>query len=96
MFFSVKVPMKIGGKAYKTCICYKMTEAIKTTVEKLVKEGKAEVYDHQRFFCNGKLVEEKASVKVTVEKPKKEKKNSKKVEEVVEEKSETTDNDEGF
>ena len=22
MFFSVKVPMKIGGKVFHTCICY--------------------------------------------------------------------------
>ena len=77
MFFSVKVPMKIGGKAFHTCICYDLTEALKTTVEKLASEGKAEIYKEQKFFCNGKLVEKKPVVKENLTTEKKEKKNKK-------------------
>lgn len=57
MFFSVKVPMKIGNKNFRTCICYKLDENLKSTVQKLASEGKAEIYTEVRFFCNGKLVE---------------------------------------
>ena len=77
MFFSVKVPMKIGGKAFRTCVCYTLTETMKSTVEKLVAEGKAEIYAEARFFCNGKLVAKKEVVKdnlVTENKSKKDKK----------------------
>ena len=77
MFFSVKVPMKIGGKVFHTCICYDLTEALKATVEKLVSEDKAEIYQEQKFFCNGKLVEKKPVVKENLTTDKKEKKNKK-------------------
>lgn len=77
MFFSVKVPMKIGGKAFHTCICYDLTEALKATVEKLASEGKAEIYQEQKFFCNGKLLEKKPVVKENLTTEKKEKKNKK-------------------
>lgn len=56
MFFSVKVPMKIGNKSFRTCICYELNEKLKPTVQKLASEGKAEIYTEVRFFCNGKLV----------------------------------------
>lgn len=75
MFFSVKVPIKIAGKAYKPCICYEVTSYLELTVDKLVKEGKADIYNKPVFFCNGKLVEEKiVKEEKTVEKPRKEKK----------------------
>ena len=76
MFFSVKVPMKIGGKAFRTCVCYDLTETLRATVEKLEKEGKAVIYAEQRFFCNGKLVDAKLVEKKAEpeEKPKKVKK----------------------
>lgn len=57
MFFSVKVPMKIGGKEFHTCICYPLTDTFKATVEELEKKGKAVIYSERKFFCNGKLVE---------------------------------------
>lgn len=57
MFFSVKVPMKIGNKSFRTCICYELNDSLKPTVLKLASEGKAEIYTEVRFFCNGKLVE---------------------------------------
>lgn len=56
MFFSVKVPMRIGGKEYKTCICYPLNDILKTTIEDLEKKGKAVIYSERKFFCNGKLV----------------------------------------
>ena len=73
MFFSVKVPIKIGGKTFHTCICYDLTETLRATVEKLASEGKAEIYQEQKFFCNGKLVEKKPVVKenLTTERHKK-------------------------
>lgn len=77
MFFSVKVPMKIGGKAFHTCICYDLTEALKATVEKLASEGKAEIYQEQKFFCNGKLVEKKPVVKENLTTEKQSKKKTK-------------------
>ena len=66
MFFSVKVPLKIDGKDFHTCICYKITDTLKSTVEKLAAEGKAVIYDKQRFFCNGKLVEKKPIEEETI------------------------------
>lgn len=59
MFFSVKIPMKIGGKKFRSCICYPLNEQLRLTVEKLVSEGKAVIYNEQKFFCNGKLMEDK-------------------------------------
>ena len=108
MFFSVKVPMKIGGKPFRTCVCYDLTEALRTTVEKLVKEDKAVIYAEQRFFCNGKLVDAKLVKKEPAqaeEKPKKVKKAKtvpvKDTEELAEEAEivpieEITDETEGF
>lgn len=75
MYFSVKIPLKITGKIYKPCICYPLTARLELTINKLKDEGKAEVYEKQVFFCNGKLVEEKTvKEEKTVEKPRKEKK----------------------
>lgn len=76
MFFSVKEAVKIGGKVYQPCICYDVAPFLEATVEKLVKEGKADSYEEKVFFCNGKVVEKKEAVKETpvIEKPRKEKK----------------------
>ena len=101
MFFSVKVPMKIGGKTFRTCICYDLTENLRTTVEKLEKEGKAVIYTEQRFFCNGKLLEKKSVAKenLTTEVKTKKDKKTKKNEEAVKEAftaEEITNEAEGF
>lgn len=94
MFFSVKEPMRIGGKSYRTCICYVVTDTLKATIERLSEKGKVDIYSEQRFFCNGKLVEKKAVVKENATTEKKEKKNKKaqKVE-VVEEQEEIKEED---
>lgn len=76
MFFSVKVPMKIDGKSYHTCVCYPLTETIKTTVEGLAKEEKVVLHEAKVFFCNGKVLEKK---EVEVKPAVKQKKNKKEV-----------------
>ena len=76
MFFSVKSPIKIGGKVFQPCICYEVTPYLEATVNKLKDEGRAEIHEDRVFFCNGKVVEKKPAVKeaVIAEKPRKEKK----------------------
>ena len=93
MYFCVTTPIKIGGKDFHTCICYKLTDTLKLTVEKLAKEGKATIFVEKKFFCNGKLVEKKAVVKenLTTERHKK---KAKTVE--VTEETEIKDESEGF
>ena len=73
MFFSVKNPIKIGGKVYKPCICYEVTSYLKLTIDKLLSEDKVDVYEERVFFCNGKLVpkEEKKVKRTKKEKAKK-------------------------
>ena len=86
MYFCVTTPVKISGKAFHTCICYKLTDTLKSTVEKLVKEGKATIFTEKKFFCNGRVVEKETVVKenLTTEKSKKKAKTKTKS-------SETTD-----
>lgn len=90
MFFSVKLPMNIGDKPYRPCICYPLPKALEATVSKLVAEGKADVYEDKQFFCNGKIIEKK----------KKSKKSSAKKEEVTPSVKETVEEEkaveEGF
>ena len=76
MFFSVKYSIRIAGKVYMPCICYTLTRFLELTVKDLEKQGKATIYDKMVFFQNGKIIEEKPVVKesLTVEKPKKKKK----------------------
>ena len=60
MFFSVKTPTKIAGKVYTPCVCYSLPDTLKPTIEKMVKEEKANIYDNKVFFQNGKVLEKKA------------------------------------
>ena len=50
MFFSVKVPLKINGKAYKPCICYELSKVLKPTVLVLKEQGKAVIYEDEVFL----------------------------------------------
>ena len=71
MFFRVKQPIKIGSKVFQTCICYPLSAVLKDTVESLVKEDKAEIYEKEVFFVNGKpFVKQEAAPKKAVEKTK--------------------------
>lgn len=76
MFFSVKHSIRIAGKVYMPCICYNLTRFLELTVKDLEKQGKAAIHDKMVFFQNGKIIEEKPTVRenLTVGKPKKEKK----------------------
>lgn len=83
MFFSVKSPVKIAGKVYTPCVCYALPDILKLTVEKMVKEDKAYIYDHKVFFQNGKVIEKKEEPKpVPVEKKKAKKEKKEEIEEV--------------
>lgn len=75
MYFSVKVPTKIMGKVYTPCVCYPVPDVLLPTVEKLVKEEKAYLFEEKVAFQNGKvLVKDVAKEEKPVEKPRKEKK----------------------
>jgi len=63
MFFSVKSAVKIAGKVYIPCICYALPDFLKATIEKMVKEERAYIYDHKVAFQNGKVLEKKEAVK---------------------------------
>ena len=76
MFFSVKSTVKIAGKVYTPCVCYPLPDYLAPTIDKMVKEEKAYLFEDRVFFQNGKVLEKKPVVKetVTAEKPKKVKK----------------------
>ena len=59
MFFSVKSAVKIAGKVYIPCVCYALPDFLKATIEKMVKEERAYIYDHKVAFQNGKVLEKK-------------------------------------
>lgn len=63
MFFSVKYPLKMAGKTYLPCICYPLPRFLEMTVEKLVKEDKAVIYDEMVFFQNGKIIKTEKMLK---------------------------------
>jgi hypothetical protein len=93
IYFSVKDGLKIAGKNFRPCICYKISELHRASIERLAAEGKVRIHDKQVFFQNGKILETKA-----VNKVKKAKKNTAKIEvkETTEEtvtSTETTENE---
>lgn len=75
IYFSVKDGLKIAGKNFRPCICYKISELHRASIERLAAEGKVRIHDKQVFFQNGKILETKA-----VNKVKKAKKNTAKIE----------------
>jgi hypothetical protein len=72
MFFSVKSAVKIAGKVYIPCVCYALPDFLKATIEKMVKEERAYIYEHKVAFQNGKVLEKKGveTKPVAVEKKK--------------------------
>jgi hypothetical protein len=98
MFFSVKAPTKIAGKVYTPCVCYALPDFLKLTIEKMVKEDKAYLYDHKVAFQNGKVLGKKAEVKSVVveKKSKKAKKEEIKEEDDIPSPEEIADNVEDF
>lgn len=78
MYFTVNTPIKIEGKPYRPCVCYKVeSSAMELTLERLCKEGKAQTHDKFVFFYNGKPVEQKAEKFEAVAKPVKKAKTKK-------------------
>lgn len=62
MFFSVKSAVKIAGKVYTPCVCYALSDTLKATIEKMVAEERAYIYDHKVAFQNGKVLEKREVV----------------------------------
>lgn len=58
MYFSVVKTLRIAGKVYIPCICYKCTESLKKTIEMLCKDGKAVIYKDRVFFQNGVVIKQ--------------------------------------
>lgn len=84
MFFSVKSAVKIAGKVYIPCICYPLSDFLRATIEKMVAEERANIYDHKVAFQNGKVLEKKVEAKpVETKKSKKAKKEEIKEEEEI-------------
>ena len=87
-YFNVFTDIKIGGKLHVPCVSYAVTPNNVATIEKLAKEGKAEITEKMPVFQSGKKllsgkkekakrssIEVKASIKEKVEtKEKKEEK----------------------
>jgi hypothetical protein len=97
MFFSVKSAVKIAEKVYIPCVCYALPDFLKATIEKMVKEEKAYIYDHRVAFQNGKVLEKKAETKpAETKKSKKVKKEEIKKEEDIPSPEEIADNVEDF
>ena len=69
------------GKVYTPCVCYPVPDIILPTVEKMVKEEKAYLYEDRVFFQNGKvIVKEEAKPEPKREEKKKSSKKEKTVE----------------
>ena len=92
MFFSVKSAVKIAGKVYIPCVCYALPDFLKPTIEKMVAEGRAYVYDHKVAFQNGKVIEKKETTPTSEKKVKKVKKEEIKEEEEIPSPEEIADN----
>lgn len=96
MFFSVKSAVKIAGKVYTPCVCYPLSDFLRATIEKMVKEDKAYIYDHKVAFQNGKVLEKKAEAKPAETKKLKKAKKEETKEEDIPSPEEIADNIEDF
>lgn len=63
-FFSVRAPVRLGGKKYIPSVCYPVTPDIVGTVDALVGNGKAVVYAERVRFLSGRVVDEAAFMRV--------------------------------
>ena len=98
MFFSVKSAVKIAGKVYTPCVCYSLPDFLRATIEKMVAEERAYIYDHKVAFQNGKVLEKKAveTKPDNTKKSKKTKKEDVKEDEDIPSPEEIADNVEDF
>ena len=53
-YFNVFTDIKIGGKLHVPCVSYAVTPNNEATIEKLAKEGKAEITEKMTVFQSGK------------------------------------------
>lgn len=52
-FFSIRLPLKINGVVYHPSVCYDVTTVLRPTIDKLVENGHAYLYDQKVTFVNG-------------------------------------------
>jgi ribosomal protein L21 len=67
-YFNVMESIKIGHKLHVPCVSYPVTPNNELTIEKLCKEGKAEITSYEAIFQSGRKINEpeKAKAKVSV------------------------------
>ena len=67
-YFNVMEDIKIGPKLHVPCVSYPVTPNNELTIEKLSKEGKAEITSYEAIFQSGRKINEpaKAEAKVSV------------------------------
>lgn len=59
MYFIVKKYLRIGGRNYKPCISYRLSDYLFSTIKELERKGDAEITEKPVFFQNGSRIEEK-------------------------------------
>lgn len=85
MYFTVKKYLRIGGRNYKPCISYRLSDYLFPTIKGLEAKGDAEITEKPVFFQNGSKIKPKEVLPpvaeapaVTEEKPVEVKKNRRK------------------
>lgn len=61
MYFIVKKYLRIGGRNYKPCISYRLSDYLFSTIKELERKGDAEITEKPVFFQNGSRIEQKVS-----------------------------------
>lgn len=59
MYFIVKKYLRIGGRNYKPCISYRLSDYLFPTIKELERKGDAEITEKPVFFQNGSRIEGK-------------------------------------
>lgn len=59
MYFIVKKYLRIGGRNYKPCISYRLSDYLFSTIKELERKGDAEITEKPVFFQNGSRIEGK-------------------------------------
>ena len=59
MYFIVKKYLRIGGRNYKPCISYRLSDYLFSTIKELERKGDAEITEKPVFFQNGSRIEQK-------------------------------------
>lgn len=59
MYFIVKKYLRIGGRNYKPCISYRLSDYLFSTIKELERKGDAEITEKPVFFQNGSRIKGK-------------------------------------